>query len=147
MNIRNFKKEDQSVAQEIILKGLKEYWNFIDNTLNPDVYDIEKAYLQDGCIFVVAELDGRIVGTGGLKKTDEVAMVQMCRVSVDADHRRQGIAKGIIANLLDHARETGYKKVLVETTKTWTAPRTLYNKLGFIETHEDEEDVYMVLDI
>ena len=69
----------------------------------------------------------------------------MVRVSVHPEHRRQGIAQEIIKNLLAYARKMGYKKILVETTKTWIAPRTLYNKLGFIETHEDDEDVYMIL--
>ena len=147
MNIRKFKKEDQFAAQNIILNGLKEYWGSIDNTLNPDVYDVEKAFLQERCTFVVAELDGRVIGTGGLKKTDDPTTVELCRVSVDKSQRRQGIAKAIVIKLFEYASEMGYKKVLVETTKTWVAPRTLYKKLGFIEFSEDEKDVYMILNL
>ncbi|MBI4080368.1 MAG: GNAT family N-acetyltransferase [Candidatus Levybacteria bacterium] len=147
MTIRSFKKEDQPYAQEIILNGLKEYWGFIDNTLNPDVYAIEKTYVQEGCRFLVAEADGRIVGTGGLMRTKDANVAQIVRVSVHPDHRRQGVAKEIVTHLLDYAREMGYKKVLVETTKSWIAPRTLYNQLGFREIREDEADVYMMFEL
>jgi len=143
--IRKFKRKDQPQAQEVILNGLKEYFGFINSALNLDVYDIEKAYLQEGSMFIVAEMDGRIVGTGSLTKISDKNVAQIVRVSVHPEHRRQGIAQEIIKNLLAYARKMGYKKILVETTKTWIAPRTLYNKLGFIETHEDDEDVYMIL--
>lgn len=147
MKIRTFQKEDQKHAQEIILEGLKEHWGFIDHTLNPDVYDIEKAYLKDGSTFVVLEHDGEIVGTGGLQQTDKDDTVQIVRVSVHAEHRRKGIAKQIVFDLLKQAKNMGYKKMLVETTKTWIAPRTLYNSIGFKEIYETEEDVYMTLDL
>lgn len=71
----------------------------------------------------------------------------MVRVSVHAEHRREGIAKQIILELLKHAKEMGYKKMLVETTKTWIAPRTLYNSIGFTEIYETDEDVYMTLEL
>jgi N-acetylglutamate synthase-like GNAT family acetyltransferase len=147
MQIRTFQSSDQKAAQGIILEGLKEHWGFIDDTLNPDVYDIEKAYMKDGSTFVVIEHDGKIVGTGGLIATDKSDTVQMVRVSVHTEHRRKGIAKQIVAELLKIAKEMGYKKILVETTKTWTAPRTLYNSIGFTEIYETEEDVYMLKDL
>lgn len=144
MEIRNFKKKDQSRAQNVILNGLKEYWGFIDTSLNPDVYDIKKAYVKEGSAFIVVELGQKIIGTGGLKRTEDTDMVQMVRVSVDKNYRRQGIAKKIVTHLLSQAVTMGYKKVLVETTKTWKIPRALYNDVGFTEIKETEEDVYMI---
>jgi len=147
MHIRKFRQEDQKSTQDIILEGLKEYWGIIDHTLNPDVYDIQGTYIKDRTTFVVVEKDGVIVGTGGLQKTDDKETAQMVRVSVRKDFRRKGIAREIIAHLLLQAKDMGYKSVLVETTKTWVAPRALYNKLGFNEIREDEEDVYMLLSL
>lgn len=147
MYIRQFQKNDQARVQEVILEGLKEYFGSIDHSLNPDVYNIDQFYLQKGITFLVAEIEGEIVATGGLKKTDESDMPQIVRISVHKDYRRKGIAKEMTLRLIDFARKKGYKRILVETTKTWQAPRTLYNSMGFKELYEDEEDVYMVLSL
>lgn len=147
MRIRKFQKDDQKAAQALILSGLKEYYGFIDHTRNPEVYTIEKSFIQKGTTFVVIEEGGEIIGTGGLLTTDKPDTAQMVRVSVHKDHRRKGIAKQIVFDLLKQAKEMGYKKMLVETTKTWIAPRTLYNSIGFKEIYETEEDVYMTLDL
>ncbi len=147
MKIRPFKNVDQAGAQEVLLAGLKEHWGFIDHSLNPDIYDIGKFYIKDGSTFVVFEHEGEVIGTGGLLATDKEGIAQMVRVSVHSGYRRKGIAKQIVRELLRLAKEMGYRKMLVETTKTWLAPRALYNSIGFQEAYETEEDIYMITDL
>lgn len=147
MKVRIFHKKYQTEAQRVILDGLKEYFGFIDTSLNPDVYDIYQYYLVNGGVFVVGIQDGKVIATGGLKKTKEIRIAEMVRISVDKQYRRKGYAKEIINKLLTIAKDNGYTTVVTETTKTWTAPRALYRSLGFIELYEDEEDVYMGLEL
>src|SRR5215469_12477663 len=64
--IRPFVPGDQDAARRLILAGLGEHFGFIDPSYNPDLDDIQANYVAGGHVFVVAELDGALVGTAGL---------------------------------------------------------------------------------
>jgi hypothetical protein len=60
--IRAFPTEDQRVVTALILEGLAEHWGEVDQSLNPDVYDLSASYPQGRTL--VAERGERVVGTG-----------------------------------------------------------------------------------
>jgi ribosomal protein S18 acetylase RimI-like enzyme len=64
------------------------------------------------------------------------------RMSVAADWRRQGIGRMILQALVDHARQAGYTRVILETTETWQEVIAFYLRYGFRITHYKEGDVY-----
>ncbi len=62
--IKPFESEDQDAVRSLILAGLAEHGGEIDPTLNPDLNDIRDSY--NDATFLVAWLDGRIIGSGAL---------------------------------------------------------------------------------
>ncbi|HET9109407.1 MAG TPA: GNAT family N-acetyltransferase [Ktedonobacterales bacterium] len=129
--VRAFTPADQDAARALILAGLGERFGFVDETRNPDLDDIAASYLAPGHRFVVAELAGEVVGTGGLLFEPDGVTCQLVRVSVRRDLRRQGIAQALVGALLAEARERGLRRVWGETDEPWHDAIALYQRLGF----------------
>ena len=62
-----FQPGDQNEVSGLILKGLEEHWGILDLTKNPDLNDIRSSYGK--AVFLVARLNGKVVGTGALIPT------------------------------------------------------------------------------
>lgn len=131
--IRPFTPADQEAARALILAGLGEHWGFIDETLNPDLNDIEAAYPPETAIFLVAEgSKGTLLGTGCVYEED-AETVRLVRMSVASAARGRGIARGLLAELENTARQRGYRRIVLETTEDWTDAIALYRATGFTE--------------
>jgi ribosomal protein S18 acetylase RimI-like enzyme len=145
--LRPFTPADQPVARALILAGLGERFGFIDETRNPDVDDIAAQYLAHGHLFLIAELAGEVVGTGGLLCEADGATCQLVRVSTRRDLRRQGIARLIVEALLADARQRGRRRVWVETDEPWQDAIALYQRLGFTEHARRDGLVFLELQL
>ena len=144
IDILPFQPQDQKAAQALILAGLVEHWGFLDETKNPDLVDIAASY-RDG-VFLVAWLDGQIVGTGAsLPRADQT--VEVVRMSVTSQLRRRGVGRQILDELCRQAQQAGYQRVILETTTTWHEVIAFYTQFGFQITHYTEGDVYFTLDL
>jgi GNAT superfamily N-acetyltransferase len=142
--LRLFQPEDQAAAKTLILEGLAERWGFIDPAKNPDLDDIGASYA--GGFFRVAVRDGRIIGTGALvPRTVHTAEIR--RMSVARPLRRRGIGAAILGALVEDARSTGCRIILLETTSTWRDAVGFYEHHGFQITHIKEGDTYFILEL
>jgi putative acetyltransferase len=135
MLIRQFEAKDQIPTKVLIETGLKEYFGFIDETLNPDLDDIALSF-NDGC-FLVGEIDGQLVATGGYKPYDDKT-VKMERVSVHSKFRRHGLASQLFTALISEAKKAGYKRVVLETTSDWQGAIDFWLRNSFRITHVDD---------
>lgn len=144
VHIRPFADGDQVAARALILGGLGEHFGSIDPTRNPDLDDIAASYMARGAAFLVAELNGRLVGTGALVEETAVT-ARIVRMSVASDQRRQGIGQRLVTNLLDTARRRGYHEVLVETNDDWHDAIRLYQHVGFQPYARANGEIHMRL--
>ncbi len=142
--IQPFQPEDQSEAKALILEGLGHRWGSIDPKRNPDLDDIGSAYA--GAVFLVARLAGRIVATGALVPRGG-GVAEIVRMSVARDLRRQGIGSAVLRRLLESAPAAGCRKIILETTSTWTDAIAFYERHGFQPTHVRGGDTYFALDL
>jgi GNAT superfamily N-acetyltransferase len=144
ISILPFHPDHQREVKRLILEGLVEHWGCLDEGKNLDLDDIAGSY-SDGH-FLVAWLDGAVVGTGAYlpRSTTEVEIIRM---SVVKKLRRQGIGRRILCALCTNACLNGYQKVILETTRTWNEAIAFYQQFGFQITHYEEEDVYFALDL
>lgn len=134
IHLRNFTPLDQPAIRALILAGFATRYAQVDETLNPDIHDIDAHYSAQGETFLVAELDGQIIACGALIRengSDEIARI--VRVSVDQTQARRGIGRLISVALLQNARLRGFHEVLVETNHDWDSALRLYQSLGFEE--------------
>jgi GNAT superfamily N-acetyltransferase len=145
LTIRILDPDDQPAARALVLAGLAERWGWLDESLNPDLDDIAASY-SDG-VFLTAWLNGDLVGTGALTPEEEDGVWRIERMSVAALHRRRGIGSRLLHRLLAEAATRGARRVVLETTSTWTDAVTFYQRHGFqIEAHRDG-DTHMTLDL
>lgn len=128
IHIRCFQPTDQEAARALILAGMEEHWDTIDPTLNPDLDDIGAHYAYG--VFLIAEREGKIVGTGALLPEDE-RTGRVVRMSVASDARRQGLGSRILKRLINEARVRGYQHLVLETTSTWDEAIAFYRHHGF----------------
>ena len=88
----------------------------------PKPYNVLYETLRE---FVVAELDGKIIGVGALHLTwNELAEVRS--MAVHPDFSRHGIGSAIVKKLLEEGREVGVKKFF-----TLTYRPEFFKSLGF----------------
>lgn len=144
--IRPFTGHDQDATRALILQGLGEHFGFIDETLNPDLDDISTSYLAPGHLFLVAEQQQTLVGTGALL-IQPGATGELVRVSTHHAYRRLGIARAICQKLIEQARQRGLLKLIVKTNLDWREAITLYQRLGFVEIRRSPAGMALALDL
>ena len=90
---------------------------------------------RDGVILLVAERDGRIVGTVQLQPAESengAHRGEVAKLLVHPDWRRQGIARALMMALEAEALATG-KTLLVLDTREGDPSNDLYHALGYRE--------------
>ena len=139
-----FRPQDQGVVERLILTGLEEHWGNLDRNRNPDLRNIAEFYAEG--TFLVAWKDRQVVGTGAFLPRSKDT-VEVVRMSVRRDLRRQGVGRRILEELCKRAYRSGYKKAILETTETWDGVIAFYKAFGFRVTHYVNGDVYFALDL
>ncbi len=144
IKITPFQPENQIAVKTLILDGLVEHWGTLDESKNPDLDNIVLSYA--GATFLIAWLNDEIVGTGAFIPRSE-SQVEIVRMSVNKNLRRQGIGRQILIELCKRASQDGYEEVILETTETWQDVIDFYLQYGFEITHYKDGDVYFKLDL
>jgi putative acetyltransferase len=115
-----------------------------------DMEDIQKNYFDNGGVFLVTEVDGRIVGTGAFKYYAD-GLCELKRLYFLPEYQGRGHGYAMVQELIRRAQVMRYKKVCLWTTYE-KQPRAVafYHRLGFVDiVHEGAEDyeLWMELDI
>jgi GNAT superfamily N-acetyltransferase len=135
LHIRAFHPRDNAAARALIVAGLRERFPDYRDELNADLLDIAAHHHA----FLIGELCGQIVATGGLKLED-ASTVTVARMSVAAEARGQGFAKMMLKALLDVARDGGFRRAILLTGTDWITATTLYEGAGFKRVGEKRHE-------
>ena len=122
------------MVRSLILEGLGEYWGHIDESLNLDLADIASTYGHGRT--VVVRLAGEVVATGTIVPRDE-STAEILRMSVAADHRRFGLGRLVVEELVRTARGWGATAVVLETSTDWSEVVSFYQSCRFEMTHHE----------
>ena len=141
VKIKYLTKKYEKEAKKIIINCLKEYFDKYLEDLNPDLKDLFDTYNKKGNCLIIGLYGGRVISTAALTKENE-NIARMVRMSVKKEFRKKGIATLMIAKLEEIAKEKDYKKVILETTKTWEKAIKFYKKNKYIEYGQDEINIY-----
>uniref|UniRef100_K3X9P2 [phosphatase 2A protein]-leucine-carboxy methyltransferase n=1 Tax=Globisporangium ultimum (strain ATCC 200006 / CBS 805.95 / DAOM BR144) TaxID=431595 RepID=K3X9P2_GLOUD len=150
--IRTFQKCDLRAVQELFETTHLEYKSkavkkFVANRVHSgDMANVYRSFMQtsssSSSCFWVAEIDGVIVGCIGVKPAVAVpesthldlSTAELCRLSVDAKHRRHRIASALVAVLEDFVRASSmYTRISLETIGAMDAAQKLYVALQYEE--------------
>ena len=91
----------------------------------------EKALLEPGGAILMAEYDGTVAGTVGLRKVDEETW-EFTKMAVDPAFRRKGIAEAISYASFKKAKQLGATRIILYSNTRNTGAIRLYEKLGFL---------------
>ncbi|WP_448952592.1 bifunctional helix-turn-helix transcriptional regulator/GNAT family N-acetyltransferase [Labrys neptuniae] len=79
----------------------------------------------------IAELDGRVVGSIFLMKSDKPEVGKLRLLYVDPSARGHGLGKRLVRACIERARELGYAALTLWTNDILTAARRIYQAEGF----------------
>ena len=79
---------------------------------------------------IVVYEDGVLAGAGAIRRYDD-ASVELKRIYVSPMFRRKGIAQELVSQLIQWAKEVGYRRMLLETGEKLSGASALSAKLGF----------------
>ncbi|CAN5894218.1 hypothetical protein BH23ACT2_BH23ACT2_29330 [soil metagenome] len=143
--LRDFRPSDQRGLRRLILEGLRDRWGeAFDASVNPDLSDFVANHLDRSAEIVVIESNGEIIATGTLINNDGTTG-QIVRMSVSAAHRRQGLARRVVEELVRRARRRSMSEVRVLTDTPWTSAVELYRACGFTEVGRVGTDTHFVM--
>lgn len=94
-----------------------------------NIKNIDKFLPPNGRL-ILAFKDNKAFGIGCLKSINE-EIGEIKRMYVDPSFRKIGAGRAILQSLLDAAKETGYKKVRLDSPKFMKAAHSLYRSFGF----------------
>jgi ribosomal protein S18 acetylase RimI-like enzyme len=102
-----------------------------DHIAFDDLRQIRSHYFDSGGTFLLAEIDGLVVGMGGLDvRADRVGEVR--RMRVDPQYQRRGIASALLARLEQYAVRAGIAKLVLDTLVTNEPAQLLYTSHGYV---------------
>lgn len=145
VSIRRYRTTDAEAVKHLHRVALRDVGTDpADVPGTEDLDDIETAYLDSGGEFLVAEIEGELVGMGGLKVDGTEA--ELFRMRVHPDHQRDGIGSALLDRLEAAARERGVETLSAETARRQAAATRFYPDHGYSETGQRTVGEYELLD-
>ena len=135
--IRAVEPAEFEVAGTLVLEAYRSLGDEGDELYERELRDV--AGRSGSSDVLVAELEGRIVGcvtfVDGLKALSEVedpdaATIRMLGVSPEA--RGRGVGETLTQACIDRARETGCRRVRLDTRTSMKSAQRVYERLGFV---------------
>lgn len=133
--IRPIQPADNPVIAKIIRDTLTEFGANHPGTVyyDPTTDALFELFRQEKSVYNIAELNGKIVGGGGIFPTaglpaDTCELVKMYLLP---EARGTGLGTQLINRCLEQATANGFSKVYLETMNELKAALKVYERLGF----------------
>jgi len=133
--IRPIQPADNPVIAKIIRDTLTEFGANHPGTVyyDPTTDALFELFRQEKSVYNIAEIDGKIVGGGGIFPTaglpaDTCELVKMYLLP---EARGTGLGTLLIKKCLEQAKANGFSKVYLETMNELKAALKVYERLGF----------------
>lgn len=97
----------------------------------PDLRSPATHMADAGGLFWVAERAGELVGTVSCRPTAVAGMLELKRLYVRADQRRQGLARHLVTLVEDAACDAGFPAIELWSDSRFTAAHIFYARQGF----------------
>lgn len=135
VRIRDIQPIDNSVLAKVVRDTLAEFGANHPNTVyyDPTTDTLFELFQKKGAKYFVAELDGEVVGGGGIYPTDGLATdtCELVKMYLLPHARGLGLGKTLIEKCIQAARENGFHKVYLETMPELKQALKVYQKFGF----------------
>lgn len=135
ITIRDLRKEDNPLLAKIVKDTLAEFGANHPNTVyyDPTTNTLFEVFQTPGSKYFLAEIDGEMVGGGGIYPTDglDTDTCELVKMYLLPQARGHGLGRLLIEKCINAAREMGYKKIYLETMPELKQALKVYEKFGF----------------
>ena len=133
--IRHIQESDNPFLSRIVKDTLAEFGANHPGTVyyDPTTEALYELFQKEGAVYFVAEMEGKIVGGGGIYPTDGLpgGTCELVKMYLLPQARGSGIGRTLIEKCLAFAKEAGYKHVYLETMPELKQALKVYAKFGF----------------
>lgn len=139
--LRRITPHDNPAIARVIRQVSAEYGLTADKgytVADPDLDELYQVYSKPGYAFWVVEIDGLVVGGGGIAPLlcGQPGVCELQKMYFSSVVRGKGLAKRLALQAIEYARAQGFEQCYLETTAFLTEAIGLYEHLGFV--HIDE---------
>lgn len=135
ITIREIRQSDNPFLARIVKDTLAEFGANHPNTVYYDATTdaLYELFQEKGSGYFVAEVDGKIVGGGGIYPTDALpeGTCELVKMYLLPQGRGLGLGRTLIEKSLEFAKQTGYKQIYLETMPELKKALEVYAKFGF----------------
>lgn len=135
LTIRNICKEDNAVLSSIVKNTLAEFGANHPGTVyyDPSTDELFEVFQTPRSVYFVAELDGEVIGGGGIYPTDGLPAdtCELVKMYLLPKGRGLGLGRTLIEKCITAAAENGFKKIYLETMPELKQALKVYAKFGF----------------
>lgn len=133
--IRPIQLSDNPVLAKIIKDTMAEFSVNRPNTVftDPTTDHLYELFQKKNSFYNVVEVDGKIVGGGGIYPTDglDTDTCELVKMWLAAEARGIGLGKMLIEKCIQLAKESGFKNIYLETMPELKQAMKVYEKFGF----------------
>lgn len=152
ISIRPATNADCENVQKLVFGVLREYGLEPEpGGTDTDLTDIETHYIKSGGLFEILEdAQGNMLGTVGLFPLD-AETVELRKMYFLKELRGRGFGKKVLERMIGRSKESGFKRIYLETASVLHEAIGLYEKYGFQPTldgiHSKRCDAAYFLDL
>jgi len=133
--IRTIEKKDEKDIAAIIRSTLAEFGANKKGTVyyDPTTDHLFELFQKPGSIYYIAELEGQIVGGGGIYPSDGLPpfTCELVKMYLKPEGRGIGLGRSMISKCIEFAEQSGYKNIYIETMPELKQALKVYEKFGF----------------
>ena len=135
INIRPIEKNDNAALAKIIRQVMEEFAVNLPNTVytDPTTDNLFELFQKEKAVYNVAEVDGKIVGGGGVYPTENLpaGVCELVKMWLLPEARGLGLGRTLIEKCLEEAKYLGYTKIYLESMPELKQALRIYEKFGF----------------
>ncbi len=138
--MKEMQKEDTGRVVQIIAEAMNENESrWAKETINFHYFCKDNGK-DDGRLYLVAKLDGKIAGVSGLHRyiwgPEDISWLGW--FAVHPEYQKKGIGRSMMEKTCEIAKERGFRKLFIETYSDddFTKGRNFYEKFGFNKVGE-----------
>ncbi|MBL7748186.1 MAG: GNAT family N-acetyltransferase [Chitinophagaceae bacterium] len=133
--IRPIRQSDNPIIAAIIRDTLTEFGANHPGTVYYDTTTdaLYELFKKEKAVYNIAELDGKVVGGGGIYPTDGLPpdTCELVKMYLLPEARGTGLGKSLIERSIETAREMGFTKIYLETMPELSQALKVYARFGF----------------
>ncbi len=133
--IRRIESRDNPILAKIVRDTLVEFKANHPNTVyyDPSTDHLYQLFQVSGAAYFVGEIDGQVVGGGGIYPTDGLPKdtCELVKMYLLPHARGVGLGRKLIQLCLDYAAGAGYRQVYLETMPELQQALKTYERSGF----------------